>query len=82
QVEDEHFRKARISCQTHRGKLLIFIENSFRGEVDMLNGLPQSGREGHGFGVKSMAMIAEKYNGYCSFEAKGEIFTLRIVLPL
>lgn len=82
QVDDEKFRKVRISCQTHKGKLLIFIENSFTGKVVMQNALPQSLREGHGFGVKSMAMIAEKYNGYFSFEAKDEIFTLRIVLPL
>jgi two-component system sensor histidine kinase AgrC len=82
QVDDEQFRKVRINCQTHKGNLLIFIENSFAGKVAMDNGLPQSSREGHGFGVKSMVMIAEKYNGYCSFEANGEIFTLRIVLPL
>jgi two-component system sensor histidine kinase AgrC len=82
QVADEQFRKARISCQTHKGNLLIFIENSFTGEVAMENGLPQSRREGHGFGVKSIVMIAEKYKGYCSFEAKNEIFTLGIVLPL
>lgn len=82
QVAEEQFRKVRINCQTHKGNLLIFIENSFAGKVEMENGLPQSHREGHGFGVKSMVMIAEKYNGYCSFEAKDEIFTLRIVLPL
>jgi hypothetical protein len=81
-VADVQFRKAMISCQIHKGNLLIFIENSFTGQLTMENGLPQSLREGHGFGVKSMAMIAEKYNGYCSFEAKDEIFTLRIVLPL
>lgn len=82
QVEDEQFRKVRVSCQTHRGNLLIYIENSFTGEVVMEDGLPQSWRKGHGFGVKSMSMIAEKYNGYCSFEARDEIFVLRMVLPL
>lgn len=82
QVADEQFRKVRISCQTHKGKLLIFVENSFTGKLAIENGLPQSRREDHGFGVKSIAMITEKYNGYCSFEAKDEIFTLRIVLPL
>jgi sensor histidine kinase regulating citrate/malate metabolism len=61
---------------------LISIENIFTGQLTMENGLPQSNREGHGFGVKSIAMIAEKYNGYFSFEAKGEIYTLRIALPL
>ncbi len=82
QVADEQFRKVGISCQTHKGNLLILIENSFAGKVVMENGLPQSHREGHGFGAKSMDMIAEKYNGYCSFETKGEIFIMRIVLPL
>ncbi|MDD4402345.1 MAG: GHKL domain-containing protein [Desulfitobacteriaceae bacterium] len=82
QVADEQFRKTRISCQTHKENLLILIENSCAGEVTMENGLPQSNREGHGFGVKSMTMIAEKHNGYCSFEAKDGIFTLKIVLPL
>jgi len=82
QVADEKFRNLRISCHTHKGNLLIFIENSFAGEVTMENGLPQSDREGHGLGAKSIAMIVEKNNGFCSFEVKDEIFTLRIVLPL
>lgn len=82
QVDDEKFRNVRISCHTHKGNLLIFIENSFTEKVTMENGLPQSHREGHGLGAKSIAMIAEKHSGYCSFEAKDEIFTLRIVLPL
>lgn len=81
QVTDEQFRKVRISCQIHKSNLLILIENSFTGKVEMENGLPQSLREGHGFGVKSIAIIAEKYNGYSSFEANGEIFTMRLVLP-
>ena len=82
QVADEKFRNLRISCHTHKGNLLIFIENSFAGEVTMESGLPQSDREGHGLGAKSIAMIVEKNSGFCSFEAKDEIFTLRIVLPL
>ncbi|MDD2510440.1 MAG: GHKL domain-containing protein [Syntrophomonas sp.] len=82
QVDDEQFRTVRITCQTHKANLLIFIENSFTGKVVMENGLPQSHHAGHGFGVKSMAMIAEKNNGYCSFAAQHELFTLKIVLPL
>ncbi len=82
QVADKQFRTIRINCQTHKDNLLIFIENSFTGEVVMENGLPQSQRQGHGFGVKSMKLIAQKYDGYCSFAANDEIFTLKIVLPL
>lgn len=81
-VIDENFRKVKIYCHIHKNNLLIYIENSFSGDVTMENGFPHSIQEGHGFGTKSMAMIAEKYNGYCSFEITGEIFMLRIVLPL
>jgi two-component system sensor histidine kinase AgrC len=82
QVADGNLKNVRINCQTHKGNLLILIENSFTGKVTMAHGLPQSNREGHGLGVKSMAMIAEKYNGYCAFETMNDIFTMRLVLPL
>lgn len=75
-------KEVRASCHPHKGNLLIFIENSFEGEVVIEDGLPESGRQGHGYGTKSMAMIAKKYDGYCSFVAKEGVFTLKIVLPL
>lgn len=80
-VADEQLRTVRVSCQMHKENLLIFIENSFTGEINMKNGLPQNLHQGHGYGVKSIAMISEKYNGYCSFTAKNELFTLKVVLP-
>ncbi|MDD4493474.1 MAG: ATP-binding protein [Eubacteriales bacterium] len=81
-IAEERFRTVRVNCQTHKGKLLILIENNFSGKITMVNGIPQSCNEGHGFGVKSMVMIAEKYNGYCSFTAADGVFTLKIVIPL
>lgn len=80
-VEDKQLRKVRVSCHLHKGNLLILIENSFTGDVTMENGLPQSQDDGHGFGVKSMALIAEKHRGYYSFAANNGIFTVKIVLP-
>jgi two-component system sensor histidine kinase AgrC len=65
-VADEQFRRVKVRCHIHKNNLLIYIENSFTGKVTIEDGLPLSKREGHGFGAKSMAMIAEKYNGYCS----------------
>ncbi len=81
QVEEDQFRTVRINCQMHKENLLILIENRFAGEVIMKNGLPRSQQQGHGFGVKSIEMITKKYNGYYSFAAKNELFTLKIVLP-
>lgn len=72
----------RVNCQPHKDKLLIYISNPYRGTVIMRDKLPESSRPGHGFGVKSIKLIVEKYAGYCSFEAKDGLFTLKVVLPL
>lgn len=82
QLTDKNERIVRSNCQIHKSNLLIYIENNFTGELELKNGLPQSQREEHGFGVKSMQMISNKYQGYCSFTAKDGLFTLRILLPL
>lgn len=82
QVEDEKSRIIHMNSKVHKGKLLIFIENSYTGEVITENDLPKSTQQGHGFGVKSIVMIIDKYKGYYSYTAKDGIFTLRIVLPL
>ena len=82
EVDAEEKRKVYFSCQPHKGKLLILIRNPFKGMLTMQEGLPQSSRPGHGFGTKSIKMIAERHNGYFSFEARDGQFTLKVVLPL
>jgi hypothetical protein len=82
QVEDKKARTVHFNCKVRKEKLLVFIENSFSGKVLVENGLPISTRPGHGFGIQSMVMIINKYNGHYSFTAKDGIFTLRILLPL
>lgn len=72
----------RLNCRIHKGNLLILIENTFHGQIEIKNGLPQTDKEGHGYGTKSIAMLAEKYSGYHSFTADQGLFTLKVVLPL
>lgn len=75
-------RTVRVNCQPHKDKLLIYISNPYRGTVIMRDELPESARMGHGFGVKSIKLIAERHGGYCSFNANDGLFTLKVVLPL
>ena len=82
QVEDVRARTIQFMCKVHNEKLVIFIENSFTGMVIEENGLPKSTQPDHGFGIKSMVMIIDKYSGCYSYTAEDGIFTLRIVLPL
>ncbi len=82
QTDGDSQRTVRINCQLHKDKLLIYISNPYRGTVIMREGLPESHQPQHGFGAKSIRMIAERHNGYCAFEARDGLFTLKAVLPL
>lgn len=75
-------RIVKIHCFTNKGNLLIHIENPYEGEIIMGGGLPQSNVEGHGFGVRSIELLSKKHDGYCSFMAEANYFSLKVVLPL
>ncbi|MEG0366755.1 MAG: GHKL domain-containing protein, partial [Coprobacillus sp.] len=81
-VDDPTHKTVSLSCSIHNGKLLISIENTYTGVITFKDGLPQSNQYGHGFGTKSIALIAEKQNGFCTFEASDEHFILRFAIPL
>lgn len=81
-VSGEREKTVRVNCQIHKDNLLIFIQNPYQGEVSFQDNLPQSDQTGHGFGVKSIKMIADMHGGFCSFEANDGIFTLKVLLPL
>ncbi len=82
QVADEKQRTVRVNCQIHKGNLLIYIKNPYKGEIAFRDNLPKSSRSGHGFGVKSIKLIADMHGGFCSFDAKDGIFTIKVALPV
>ncbi len=62
----------------------IQVENSYAGEMAFENGLPKSTKHddrNHGFGIRSIQSIAEKYGGTVSVKAEDQVFTLTILLP-
>ena len=68
-----------------RGELVsIHISNYFDGKLQLEDGMPLTSKtleEGfHGFGMKSMKLIAEKYGGSLSASVDGELFTLDVYL--
>ncbi|WP_461207556.1 GHKL domain-containing protein [Clostridium sp. DL1XJH146] len=70
----------KILCKTKNDKLLIKITNSFEGKIMMVDEIPISKSENHGLGTKSIAAIAEKYNGAYSFTAENGMFKTSIIL--
>ena len=68
-----------------RGELIsIHVSNFFNGELRISDGLPVTSKkeeEGfHGYGMKSMKLIAEKYGGSLSTSVEGELFHLNVYL--
>lgn len=69
-------------CEVRQNKLLLQIRNPYAGQVTVRDGIPVSGRDGHGYGCHSIQAIAQRNGGLCSFEATDGLFTLRVVIPL
>ena len=85
QLPDSEQRNVSLNVQAQGRLLSIHVENYFNGELAFEDDLPQTSKEDknyHGFGMKSMRMIVERYNGYLAAEAQGEIFHLNIVMPI
>ncbi len=61
---------------------VIHVENPYSGEITFQDGLPQSRRDPkyHGFGMKSMVRVAERYQGALSAQVRDGRFLLDIVL--
>ena len=69
-------------CTVKQNKLLIEIRNPYTGVIELSDGLPVAAQDGHGYGCRSIRSIVERHRGLCSFEPDGNIFKLRIVLPI
>ena len=61
----------------------MHIENFYDGELQFENGLPltRGDKNYHGFGLKSMKHIAEKYGGCMSVTAADGKFCLDFLFP-
>ena len=63
----------------------IEITNYYEGTIQLNGPLPQTSKEDrhhHGFGTRSMRYIAEQYHGAMTVEARKNIYTLHVSLPV
>ncbi len=74
-----------IAVKAREKLLSINSHNYYGGDLRMENGIPLTPNPQdnyHGFGIKSMMLIAKKYNGDISFAAKDQVFNINILFPL
>ncbi len=84
-VEDEDLRFVNVVVKQVNNIVKIQIENYTPHNVEIKNGFPvttKKNTENHGFGLKSMSYIVERYNGVMHFGVRDDMFILEIALPL
>ena len=78
-------REIGLRVQAKGSMLSIHVENAFAGTLTFTDGLPETSKEDkryHGYGMKSMRLLAGKYNGFLTTSADPGIFNLDIVIPI
>lgn len=84
-VKDKEKRVVSINVRNVAGQISVCAENYFDGDLDLRGGMPVSTKgdpDRHGFGVRSIKMIAEKYGGSLECRAEGGLFTLGCMIPI
>lgn len=84
-LSDEKKRVITVNVDSRGAFVSIQINNFCEGELKMQDGLPvtsKSGKYYHGFGLKSIRLIAGKYGGDMSIQAENGIFTLQVMIPV
>ena len=69
-----------LSVCEKKDHLLLEIENPIVKIPRFVDGVPTSGKKGHGIGVKSIVYYVEQLNGQCHFSATDYSFVLRIII--
>lgn len=84
-LEREEERVISLIVRTRLEMLSIAVDNYFSSPLTFENGLPLTTKEDrrvHGFGLKSMQLLVERYGGEMSVFAEGDMFHLAILFPL
>lgn len=85
-IEDKEKRVISINIRVEDKIQTMSLSNYFEGKVILgKNGLPVTTKGDtnyHGYGMKSVSLIVEKYNGDIEFSTENNIFTVSILFPV
>lgn len=74
-----------LSVRPASQMLVIHVENHFEGRVQLRDGLPlttKGDKAGHGYGMRSIRRIVDKYGGNLEISTEDQLFQVDIVLPV
>ncbi|MBO6239251.1 MAG: sensor histidine kinase [Butyrivibrio sp.] len=83
-VKNSNEKLIHLVVEKKKGFTSIFVENRYEGHIKFRHNLPVTNKQNtniHGFGIKSMKNITEKYGGSIGAEAEDGWFKLQILIP-
>jgi len=84
-ISDKEKRVINLKVLNQNNMFMLQLQNYYNGVLSFEDGMPlttKTDKTQHGFGVKSIRYLAEKYGGTMTVNAKDGIFTLQILLPI
>lgn len=84
-LSDKGKRVIGLSVTSKLNMAIIHTENFYDGEIEFQSELPKTTKEDtkyHGYGMRSIKKIVEKYGGSLAVVAENGIFNLNITIPL
>jgi hypothetical protein len=84
-VADEGNRLIKVSVYPQDPFLMIRIENYCEDKVLINGDVPRTNKEDkrmHGYGVKSIRRVAQKYGGHVKLSSENDWFSIMILIPL
>ena len=85
ELPDEDMRQISVVLAQETGIIRIRQQNYYRNQMQMtedeLISTTKEDKENHGYGLKSIRYVAEKYGGVMTLETDENIFILNILIP-
>jgi len=84
-LKDKEKRLIHVTVATQHNFVMIRFENYFEGKLKYEKGKIVSTKKEHnfhGYGIKSIRYIANKYNGVVTIDTKDGWFDLKILIPI
>ena len=85
QLLPAEMRFIHLSVRAINQMMLIRAENHFEGDLVLRDGVPvttKADKDYHGYGMRSIQRIAEKYGGDFSISTEDQLFTINIMIPI
>ncbi len=81
-VSDPQKRVISLKAMSRGEMVILHVENFYEDELVMVDGIPVTTKSGtgHGFGLRSIREIAERYEGTVSVDTENNIFKLTVLL--